>query len=245
MDQLQDKIILIEGKQTDHPSFFLSLKKRGYNVEIASTGNSAIEKIQESDPMIVLIDAASMRTASNRIVYRIKKRNPDLPIILIIDEMLKQKKISDKADLVLCLPFTVQKLLNRIMLFAPAKKSTLKCAGDLALDTSRNCIYIDNRVVGVTPRVSKLLNLFMDRPGEIIKREELFRELWDTDYLEDMRSLDVHIQWLRKAIEENPKNPQYLITVKGQGYMLEPNGNGKNKKIDQCALSPVCCEKES
>lgn len=92
-------------------------------MEIASTGNSAIEKIQESDPMIVLIDAASMRTASNRIVYRIKKRNRTLPIILIIDEMLKQKKISDKADLYSCLPFTVQKLLNRIMLFAPAKKA--------------------------------------------------------------------------------------------------------------------------
>jgi len=221
LDQYQGKIILIEGKQTDHPSFFLSLKKKGYNVEITSTGNAAIEKIKDGAPLMVLIDAASMRTTSNRIVYRIKKLDPALPVILIIDDTLKNKNISDKADLVLCLPFTVQKLLNRIALYMPSKKSNLKTLGNISLDLSKNSIYIEDRIVGVTPRVAKLLELFMDQPGRIIDREELFRKLWDTEFVDDMRSLDVHVRWLRKAIEEDPKNPINLITVKGKGYLFK------------------------
>ena len=231
MNQLQGKIILIEGKQTDHPSFFLSLQKKGYDVEIASTGNGAIEKIKDHDPMIVLIDAASMRTTSNRIVYRIKKLAPTLPIILIIDKTLKQKKLSSKADLVLCLPFTVQKLLNRIMLFAPTNNNSLKTCGDIALDNSKNCIYIHERTIGVTPRVAKLLAVLMDKPGEVVSREYLFSNIWETDYLEDMRSLDVHIQWLRKALEDDPKQPRYLQTVKGKGYKLLPQAENSEDQF--------------
>ncbi len=223
MDQTSNKIILIEGKQTDHPSFFLSLQKKGFNVEITSTGNAAIEKIREEVPMILLIDAASLRTTSNRIVYRIKQICPELPIILIIDETQRDKNISAKADLVMILPFTVQKLLNRIKLFEPSKKAALRKVGDLTLDLEKNCINVNHRITAVTPRVSKLLNLLMERPGEVVPRKELFRELWDTDCLDDMRSLDVHIQWLRKAVEDDPKKPKYIKTFKGVGYSFEPN----------------------
>jgi CheY-like chemotaxis protein len=160
LDLLQKKIILIEGKQTDHPSFFLNLQKKGYNVEIASTGNAALDKIREDRPMLVLIDAASLRTTCNRIVYRIKQRNPDLPVILIIDDMLKNRKISNKCDLVMTLPFTVQKLVNRIKLFAPSNSDCIRNVGDITLDKSKRSISVDNRYTLVTPRVVKLLEVW-------------------------------------------------------------------------------------
>lgn len=220
MDLLQNKIILIEGKQTDHPSFFLNLQKKGYNVEIASTGNCALDKIRDGRPMLVLIDASSLRTTCNRIVYRIKQRNPDLPVILIIDDTLKNKKISNKCDLVMTLPFTVQKLVNRIKLFAPSNGDSIRNVGDITLDKSKCSISVDNRYSLVTPRVVKLLEVLMDRVGKVVSRKDLFRKIWDTDYLDDMRSLDVHMQWLRKAIEIDPKNPQIITTIRGTGYSL-------------------------
>ena len=220
MDLFQNKIILIEGKQTDHPSFFLNLQKKGYNVEIASTGNAALDKIRDGRPMLVLIDAASLRTTCNRIVYRIKQRNPDLPVILIIDDSLKGKKISNKCDLVMTLPFTVQKLVNRIKLFAPSNGESIRNVGKITLDKSKCSISVGHRYSLVTPRVVKLLEVLMDRVGKVVSRKELFRKIWDTDYLDDMRSLDVHMQWLRKAIETDPKNPQIITTIRGIGYSL-------------------------
>lgn len=223
MDPHDKKIILIEGKQTDHPSFFLSLKKKGYNVEITSTGNGALEKIKGEIPLIVLIDAASLRTAGNRIVYRIKKTYPKLPVIVIVDAFSNSKK--NDADLVMVLPFTIQKLLNRLNLFIPANGDSLRQIGCITLDIKNNRVFVKNRPASITPRVAQLLDLFMDQPGEIFERKELFKKLWDTDYVDDMRSLDVHVRWLRQAVEADPKKPKIIQTVRGVGYRFVPSGN--------------------
>lgn len=61
----------------------------------------------------------------------------------------------------------------------------------------------------------------MRRPGEVLKRKELFKKIWETDYVGDMRSLDVHISWLRQAVEDNPRRPRYIKTERGVGYRLE------------------------
>jgi DNA-binding response OmpR family regulator len=61
----------------------------------------------------------------------------------------------------------------------------------------------------------------MKHPGEVLERESLFKQVWNTQYTEDTRTLDVHISWLRKALEENPRKPKYLKTVRGVGYRLD------------------------
>jgi DNA-binding response OmpR family regulator len=65
-----------------------------------------------------------------------------------------------------------------------------------------------------------LLSAFIDQPGEVISRDQLFRNVWKTNYTGDTRTLDVHISWLRQAIEEDPRNPKLLVTVRGVGYKL-------------------------
>jgi DNA-binding response OmpR family regulator len=61
----------------------------------------------------------------------------------------------------------------------------------------------------------------MSRPGQVISRKVLMQEIWDTDYLGDTRTLDVHMRWLREKIEDDPNDPRMLVTVRGQGYRLE------------------------
>ena len=60
----------------------------------------------------------------------------------------------------------------------------------------------------------------MEHPDEVMERDDLFRNVWETEYTEDTRTLDVHISWLRKAIEEDPRNPVLLVTIRGVGYRL-------------------------
>ena len=61
----------------------------------------------------------------------------------------------------------------------------------------------------------------MENPNEVIERGKIFRKVWETDYTGDTRTLDVHMSWLRKAIEKDPRNPEFLITMRGMGYRLD------------------------
>ncbi|HQN68922.1 MAG TPA: helix-turn-helix domain-containing protein, partial [Anaerolineaceae bacterium] len=71
-----------------------------------------------------------------------------------------------------------------------------------------------------TPRCSDLLRVMMEKPGKVLTRKELFSHVWDTDYTGDTRTLDVHISWLRNALEENPRQPELIQTIRGIGYKL-------------------------
>ena len=61
----------------------------------------------------------------------------------------------------------------------------------------------------------------MEHPNEVLERKDLFRRIWNTEYTGDTRTLDVHISWIRQAIEQNPRKPRYLITIRGIGYRLD------------------------
>ena len=73
----------------------------------------------------------------------------------------------------------------------------------------------------LTPRLAQLLKILIDHSGEVLERERLFREVWKTEYTADTRTLDVHVSWLREAIELDPRKPVFLKTVRGVGYQLD------------------------
>lgn len=70
----------------------------------------------------------------------------------------------------------------------------------------------------LTPKECALLAAFISKPGEVLTRQFLMKEIWDTDYMGDTRTLDVHIRWLREKIEDDPSAPAYIQTVRGVGY---------------------------
>jgi len=217
---MKAKILLVEGKHTDRPSFVSGLTKKGYQVESAPNGSAALTRLKDSMPNVVIVDAASMRTSGKRICQSLRSAHPELPIVLILDE---GAEIDDKvaADISLRMPFTPQKLINRIKPLLPNKEVNILQVGPLQLDVQHRMVRCNNKQLRLTPRLVTLLRIFMERPRQVLEREALFREVWETNYAGDMRTLDVHISWLRQAIEEDPRHPVYLITLRGSGYRLD------------------------
>ena len=74
------------------------------------------------------------------------------------------------------------------------------------------------QIYSLTPKEFKLLNLLVSSPDQIFSRKVIMQEVWETDYLGDTRTLDVHIRWIREKIEDNPSRPQRVITIRGVGY---------------------------
>lgn len=220
MTSVREAILLIEGKRADRPSFHVGLTKKGFMVESVPSGSSAIEKLNRFEPKLILVDAASMRTSGRRICQSLHQRLPDIPIVLILEKALEPADHLD-ADVVLVEPFTLQKLLNRIRPLFPIENNDLLSAGPFKLDTEQRWVLIQNKQISLTPRLVSLLKALMEHPGEVIDRDDLFRRVWETTYIEDTRTLDVHISWLRQALEEDPRHPRYIKTVRGIGYRLD------------------------
>jgi len=213
--------ILWAGKRrTDIPSFVPGLEAKGYKVNFVHTGKEAVEKLSKRKPNVMVVDAASMRTTGSRICKTIKAKYPTLPLILInTPSDLPTNEIV--ADVQLIHPFTIRKLENRIIPYAPYDGTELLKAGPIQLDMERQVVRCHKKEEHVTPRMAHLLKMLIDEKGKVIDREKLFSKIWHTNYTEDTRSLDVHINWLRKIIEKNPKQPKLLLTERGKGYKLD------------------------
>lgn len=213
-------ILWIEAKRANSPVFIPGLRKKGYLIETVRTGSQASARLDDFQPDLVVVNAASMRSNGTRICKSLRIKDKDLPILIIADN---QTEYSNEvcANIVLTLPFTIRKLNNRITRFLPGEGADLLKVGDIQLDQERKKVYCQDRESRLTPRLVLLLKTFMERPNEVIDRKELFRELWETDYIGDTRTLDVHISWLRQAIEKDPRNPRYLKTIRGVGYRLD------------------------
>jgi DNA-binding response OmpR family regulator len=212
-------ILVIEGKHAEIPSFALDLQKKGFDVHIAQNGSRAVALLKEVSPSLVVINAASLRSTGLRICQSIREKDAKLPIILIIDEEREVNK--DAADAVLALPFTVQKLVNRIKPLLPGDGKNVLHVGPIRLDLEKRRVRSLGKSTKLTPRLVMLLQLLMEKHGEVVEREPLFKKVWETNYTGDTRTLDVHISWLRRAIELDPDNPKFLKTVRGVGYRLD------------------------
>ncbi|TFG48001.1 MAG: response regulator transcription factor, partial [Anaerolineales bacterium] len=150
----------------------------------------------------------------------IQAKHPTLPIILInTSDNLPNNEIVAEVQLVH--PFTIRKLENRIVPFSPGNSDKTIKEGPILLDMDRQVIRCNKKEEHVTPRMAALLKMLINQKGEVLKREYLFSKIWSTDYTEDTRSLDVHINWLRKIIEKDPNKPKLLLTVRGKGYKLD------------------------
>jgi DNA-binding response OmpR family regulator len=215
----QATILVIEGRHAEIPSFATDLQKKGFDIRSFQNGSQAVTKIKQSNPSLVVINAASLRSTGIRICLSVRKKDPKLPIILILENERPVDK--DLADSVLALPFTVQKLVNRIKALLPSDGKNIITAGPIQLDLDHKRVRCLGKNAKLTPRLITLLHILMDKHGEVVEREALFKKVWETNYTGDTRTLDVHISWLRRAIELDPNNPKFLKTIRGVGYRLD------------------------
>lgn len=212
-------LLVIEGRHAEIPSFASDLQKKGFDVQTAQNGSQAVARLKEVSPSLVIINAASLRSTGLRICQSIREKDPKLPIILILESDNEVSK--DAADAVLALPFTVQKLTNRIKPLLPGDGKNVLHVGPIRLDLEKRRVRCLGKSTKLTPRLVTLLHLLMDKHGEVVEREPLFKKAWETNYTGDTRTLDVHISWLRRAIELDPDNPKLLKTIRGVGYRLD------------------------
>ncbi len=220
------KVLLIESaRQNGTASFAASLKRKKYDVQIAYSGKQGLALAEGRHPDVIVLDAASLRTSGDRISKRLRETLGDLPIIHIRPPDLSPS--SSPADVLLTPPFTARKLINRIERYVAASEDDVLQAGPFTLNVEQKTFVSPWNEKKLTPKLVALMKLFMQYPGETLERKAIMQTIWDTDYMGDTRTLDVHMRWLRKVVEPEPRKPKYLVTVRGVGYCLKVPGTAK------------------
>jgi DNA-binding response OmpR family regulator len=213
-------ILLIESARANAPSFAPALDKKGYLVSVHHKVASGLKEARGNEPDIVIIDAASMKTSGTRLCRKTRAELDGVPIILVTVEGARPDP-GCGSNVTLVQPFTPRKLLNRVARLLPGDESYTLEMGPIQLNQVQSKVRCLGKEARLTPKLAQLLEVFMQNPGRLMTRKRLIRLVWHTDYTGDTRTLDVHMSWLRRAIEPDPKSPRFLKTIRGMGYRLD------------------------
>jgi DNA-binding response OmpR family regulator len=196
-----------------------------YELILAENVKQAEQLSAVQRPHVIVLDAVSLRTPGDRICRSLRLSLPDIPIVHIHPD--SEKKPHSPADVILIHPVSSRKLINSIERLITLSDDEIVTCGPFSLNVARRILATPRQEVRLTPKVALLLEYFMRRPGETIDRKTLMEAVWQTDYMGDTRTLDVHIRWIRQAIEINPNQPSHLMTIRGVGYCLHVDYNGQ------------------
>lgn len=222
------KIFVLEDDDAIGIGLTYSLENEGYTVTLAKTVSDA-ERIINSENFALYILDLTLPDGSGYDVCRTIKKKVDLPVIFLTaydDEVNVVMGFDLGTDDYITKPFRVKELLVRIksVLRRYNKESAdgIVRVKDLVINTNEAKVYKNNQEIILTAMEYRLLLILLNNRGSVLSRNQLLENIWDIDgdFVED-NTLTVYIKRLRDKIEEDPKKPVYIKTIRGLGYMIE------------------------
>ena len=232
---MTEKILLVDDDTALVETLAFNLRNVGYRIVTAASGGAALEQAHTEQPDLVILDLM-LPELDGLSVCRNLRQTSDVPILMLtarIGELDKIVGLESGADDYLTKPFSLGELQARIR--ALLRRAGPRAGGDelragdpatgsgqvLTLNLVSRRTHLGERELTLSPREFSLLAELMRQRGAVITRDLLLNRIWGVDYYGDVRTVDVHIRWLREKIEADPANPVRIVTVRGIGYRFE------------------------
>jgi DNA-binding response OmpR family regulator len=211
------QILYIGREDSSYEKVWQSIEQEGIGVAFARTQTLGLQLARELQPNVVVINPSNSHFSGQRLSVALRHKVPQARRVLLADRG-EGKLIECEERLVR--PFTGKKLRETLTRVLESLAPHVIKVGPIELDTVSRMVHSPQGAGHLTPKQCQLLAIFMQRSNQVISREDLMKEIWDTHYLGDTRTLDVHIRWLREKIETDPMKPALLLTVRKIGYKL-------------------------
>ena len=226
---MAEEILVVEDQGAIVAFVQPALEREGFAVRVASDGATALTQIRANPPDLILLDLMLPPGMDGFDVCRwVRQREPYIPIIMLTARSGDVDKIVGLelgADDYITKPFNARELVARVraVLRLARQAEAAPCrdrlqAGDLVIDRTGRTVTVTGQAVELTPKEFDLLATLAWARGRVFGREMLLERVWGYDYMGESRTVDVHIQRLRRKIEPDPTQPCYLLTVRGVGY---------------------------
>jgi DNA-binding response OmpR family regulator len=178
----------------------------------------ALQEIRMQPPKVVMVELEDKSDSRRRFCDMVRYR---LPTAVIFALTMTKPQGGFVFDGVLRLPLRADEVWTALQGVQEEVGDYVLQRGPIRLNVPTRTVISVNGQRHMTPKQCALLQYLMLRSNEVVSRSEIMDAIWETNYLEDTRTLDVHIRWLRECIEPDPSQPVYLVTVRGAGYCLK------------------------
>ena len=221
-------ILVVDDEPVLRETLAEALDADGFRVVPAADGREALSRFREHQPDLVVLDLM-LPELSGIEVCRIIRAESGVPIVMLTaksSELDKVVGLELGADDYVTKPFSLRELSARIRALLRRSEQLAEAPtppvelGPLTVDLAGHRLLRDGERVPLKPKVFELLAHLLRHPGQVLTREQLLEHVWGYDYAGETRTVDVHVHWLRAAIEPDPAAPVYLHTVRGVGYVF-------------------------
>jgi DNA-binding response OmpR family regulator len=214
----------------DEPSIVMPVRDEllfeGFEVDSAADGPAAIEKACAWRPDVVLLDLMLPGMNGFEVCRRLRPALPEVWVIILTargQEVDRVTGFEAGADDYVTKPFSLRELVARVKVGLRRQRGAaraLQSFGDVELDVRARRVRKAGKEVALTRKEFQILELLVERAGEVVPRDEFCDRLWGEDVYVTQRVIDTHMAALRKKLEADPNNPKYLLSVRGVGYRL-------------------------
>ena len=232
---MSQKVLVVDDEQSIVTLLKYNLETAGYIVDVAYDGEEALKKVKEVKPELIVLDVMLPKKDGIEVCKTIRSDKNLVPILMLTakdDEFDRVLGLELGADDYMTKPFSprevvarVKAILRRSQIANEVVKDDVE-GEDIVIDNIRIRpeffeVYRDDTLLELTPKEFELLLYLIERQGRVITREHMLNSVWNYEFAGDSRIVDVHISHLRDKLEENPKQPKLIKTVRGLGYKLE------------------------
>ena len=222
------KVMVLEDESSIRSFIVINLRRAGYEVIEAETGEEALEKLQQNhDIRVALLDIMLPGIDGFEVCRRIRATNAQIGIIMLTarsQEMDKVTGLMTGADDYVTTPFSPAELTARVDALmrrsggAPEESSGEISQPPFLLNTRNRTLEKNGQRIKLTQVEYSIMRMFMENPGKALSREEILDMVWGRNYFGELKIVDVNIRRLRIKIEDNAQKPVYINTVWGYGY---------------------------
>ena len=229
----QPVVLVVEDEPSFVEALTIGLTREGFRVISVTDGFEAVQRFDEVQPDIVLLDVMLPRLSGIDVCRQLRKRS-QVPIIMVtakgaeIDTVVG---LEVGADDYITKPYRMREVVARMRAVLRRSPNDLGAAsdlspgslavGDVVLDPDEHRVTIDGEDVALPLKEFELLHLLLANAGRVLPRETLIDRVWGSDYVGDTKTLDVHIKRLRAKVEPNPTSPTRILTYRGLGYKFD------------------------
>ena len=224
------KILVVDDETLLVKGIRFNLQNEGYEVITGANGLEAVHLVQAESPHLVVLDVMMPEMDGLTACSKIREFS-NVPIILLTaktDDMDKLMGFDVGADDYLTKPFNIlelkariRALLRRTTASATESKGSVLSIGTITLDLDARNAFRSGTLADLTAKEFDVIEFLMKNPNRVYSREALLDTIWAYEYRSDIRTVDVHIRRLREKLEENPAEPQYILTKWGVGYYFK------------------------
>lgn len=227
------KILVVDDEKPISDIVKFNLEKEGFEVVTAFDGEEALQKVEEENPDLIVLDLMLPKMDGLEVCREVRKTK-DIPIIMVTakdQEIDKVLGLELGADDYVTKPFSNRELVARVKANVRRQASMQSTesakeesndieVGDLTVHPDAYIVSKRGESIELTHREFELLHYLARHIGQVMTREHLLETVWGYDYFGDVRTVDVTVRRLREKIEDNPSHPTFLVTRRGVGYYL-------------------------